>query len=67
MKKNYKDELRSRDVSWLVAHTRDLREKLARLQFDARSGKNANHKEIKNVRLEIATTLTFIHEKRNHV
>lgn len=66
MKKNYKDELRSRDVSWLAAHVRDLREKLSRLQFDVRSGKNANHKEIKSVRLELATALTLIHEKRNH-
>jgi ribosomal protein L29 len=66
MKKSYKDELRARDIAWLEAHTQTLKQKLAQLQFETRSGKNKNHTECQKIKKEIATVLTFIYEKRNH-
>ncbi|MFA7201917.1 MAG: 50S ribosomal protein L29 [Candidatus Paceibacterota bacterium] len=66
MKKSYRDELRAKDIDHLMVQVNTLKQKIAQLKFNARAGKTATIKESNNIKQEIATILTLIHEKRNH-
>ena len=63
MKKNKKQELRSRSVEELQKMTLDTKEKLAGLRFNVRAGKTANIKEIHALRKEHAIIQTIIKEQ----
>lgn len=66
MKKSYRDELRAKNIDQLIVQVNMLKQKIAQLKFGARAGKTNTQKEANKIKKEIATTLTLIHEKRNH-
>ncbi len=62
MKKDKLKELKSRDLEELRNIAISTKEKLAKLKFDLKSGKTDAIKDIRNIKKEIAVTLTLIKE-----
>ena len=63
MKKSRKKELTIKNITELSAILEELKEQLSKLQFDLRSGKTSNIKDIRLTKNEIAVILTIIKNK----
>lgn len=64
MKKDKKEELKNNSKENAIKYANTIRENLAKLRFELRSGKTANIKDIKSLRKELAVVLTIKNQQK---
>lgn len=66
MKKDAKEQLKSKGAEELRVLIKTAREKLEQMKFDLESGKSAIVKDIRRTKKEIARMLTLINQKKDN-